>query len=114
MKDNQKPGMKRYFVVCAVLMISLLAAPAAQAQARLVVRDSLGLSGINTTCLLLGCQVLRGIGDPPGQLFVVTFPSILDPVTALLKIQLGLGVVSAEIDQIVNTQAAYAGPAPSY
>ena len=114
MNDNQKPGMKRYFVVCAVLMISLLAAPAAQAQARLVVRDSLGLPGLNLTCLLLGCQVKQSIGDPQGQLFVVTFPSILDPITALLRLNLQLGIVGVEIDQIVNTQAAYAGPPPSY
>jgi subtilisin family serine protease len=114
MKDNQKPGMKRYFVVCAVLMLSLLAAPAAQAQTRLVVRDSLGLPGLNLTCLLLGCQVKQSIGDPPGQLFVVTFPSLLDPITALLRLNLQLGIVGVEIDQTVNTQAAYAGPAPSY
>jgi subtilisin family serine protease len=114
MKNNQKPGMKRYFVVCAVLMISLLAAPAAQAQARLVVRDSLGLQGLNLTCLLLGCQVKQSIGDPQGQLFVVVFPSILDPITALLRLNLQLGIVGVEIDQTVNTQAAYAGPAPSY
>jgi subtilisin family serine protease len=114
MKDNQKPGMKRYFVVCAVLMLSLLAAPSAQAQTRLVVRDSLGLPGLNLTCLLLGCQVKQSIGDPQGQLFVVTFPSLLDPITALLRLNLQLGIVGVEIDQTVNTQAAYAGPAPSY
>jgi len=106
--------MKRYFVVCAVLMLSLLAAPAAQAQTRLVVRDSLGLPGLNLTCLLLGCQVKQSIGDPQGQLFVVTFPSLLDPITALLRLNLQLGIVGVEIDQTVNTQAAYAGPAPSY
>jgi subtilisin family serine protease len=114
MKDNQKPGMKRYFVVCAVLMFSLLAAPAAQAEARLVVRTSLGLPGLNLTCLLLGCQVKQSIGDPQGQLFVVTFPSLLDPVTGLLRLNLQLGILGVEIDQVVNTQAAYAGPAPSY
>ncbi len=106
--------MKRYFVVCAVLMFSLLATPAAQAQARLVVRTSLGLPGLNLTCLLLGCQVKQSIGDPQGQLFVVVFPSILDPVTCLLRLNLQLGIVGVEIDQVVNTQAAYAGPAPSY
>ena len=95
-------------------MLSLLAAPAAQAQARLVVRDSLGLQGLNLTCLLLGCQVKQSIGDPQGQLFVVTFPSLLDPITALLRLNLQLGIVGVEIDQTVNTQAAYAGPAPSY
>jgi len=91
-----------------------MCAPPAHAQARLVVRDSLGLSGINPTCALLGCNVIRGLGDPQGQLFLVTFPSILNPVTALLKINLQLGIVDVEIDQVANTLDAYAGPAPSY
>jgi subtilisin family serine protease len=114
MKQQPRSGLKRHFAIGVVLLCSLLAAPVAQAQARLVVRDSLGLSGINTTCLLLGCNVVRGLGDPQGQLFLVIFPSILNPVTALLKIDLQLGIVDAEIDQVVNTLDAYAGPAPSY
>jgi hypothetical protein len=96
-----------------LFLIPLCTAPA-HAQTRLVVRDSLGLSGINLTCQLLGCNVVRNLGDPQGQLFLVTFPSILNPVTATLKLSLQLGIVDAEIDQVVNTQAAYAGPAPSY
>lgn len=112
---NSKSAIwQRGLLVGLVLLFSMLAAPAAQAQARLVVRDSLGLSGINLTCALLGCNVVQGLGDPQGQLFVVTFPLILDPVTALLKLNLQLGIVSAEIDQTVTTQGASAGPAPSY
>jgi subtilisin family serine protease len=106
--------LTRSVVILAVLLVSLLAAPAAQAQTRLVVRDSLGLPGINLTCVLLGCQVLQGLGDPDGQLFVVAFPAILDPVTGLLRVQLGVGIVSVEIDQTVNAQTAYAGAPPSY
>ena len=30
---------------------------------RLIVRDNLGLSGLNVTCLLLGCNVLESIRD---------------------------------------------------
>jgi hypothetical protein len=115
MKANKQPGLKRYFAFCAVVLFSLLAAPAAQAQSRLVVRDSLGLPGIKLVCALLRCQVTQSLGDPEGQLFVVTFPSILDPVTAVLRLQIGLpGVVSVEIDQTVNAQSADAGQAPSY
>jgi len=91
-----------------------MCASQAEAQARLIVRDSLGLQGINLTCLLLGCRVNNSLGDPQGQLFVVTFPSILNPVTALLKLNLQLGIVGVEIDQTVKTLDAYAGPAPSY
>ena len=100
-------------MLCALLLFGLLSAPA-QAQTRLIVRDSLGLPGLNLSCALLGCQVLQGLGDPQGQLFVVTFPRILDPVTSLLRLQLGAGILSVEIDQIVNTQSGNAGPPPSY
>ncbi len=105
---------RRCLVVCLLVLLPSLCAPAAEAQARLVVRDSLGLGGLNLTCLLLGCNVVQGLGDPQGQLFVVTFPSILNPVTALLKINLQLGIVSAELDQPVYTLDSSAGPAPSY
>src|SRR6201981_2223577 len=110
-----RSSSKRLVVVIVLLLFLIpLCAPPAHAQTRLVVRDSLGLSGINLTCQLLGCNVVRGLGDPQGQLFLVPFPSILNPVTALLKLNLQLGIVDAEIDQVVNTQTAYAGPAPSY
>ena len=104
-------GSAAAFVLMALLAFS---APSAQAQTRLIVRDSLGLSGIKLTCALLGCDVNGGLGDPQGQLFLVTFPSILNPATSILKLSLQLGIVSVEIDQKVKTQEAYAGPAPSY
>ncbi len=103
---------KRAVLALAVVLITTLLAPAAQAQTRLIVRDSLGLSGLNATCLLLGCTVNYGLGDPQGQLFLVTIPagSLLSP----LKLSLQLGVVDVEIDQKVNTAGATAGPTPSY
>jgi len=104
-------GSAAAFVLMALLAFS---APSAQAQTRLIVRDSLGLSGVKLTCALLGCDVNGGLGDPQGQLFLVTFPSILNPATSILKLSLQLGIVSVEIDQKVKTQEAYAGPAPSY
>jgi len=112
---NTQPAVwQRGIMVGLLLIISTVAAPAAHAQSRLVVRDSLGLPGINLTCALLGCNVIQNLGDPQGQLFVVVFPKILDPVTALLRLNLQLGIVGVEIDQKVNTQQAFAGPAPSY
>ena len=63
--DGRRLGSKRRVIVIGLLLalISLSATPA-HAQARLVVRDSLGLSGLNLLCPLLGCQVVRGLGDP--------------------------------------------------
>jgi hypothetical protein len=76
MKDLKSQfGSKRLGVLgCLVLMLISLGAPAAQAQTRLIVRDSLGLLGINLSCLLTGCKVVTGLGDPDGQVVPVTFP----------------------------------------
>jgi subtilisin family serine protease len=103
---------KRSIFALVVILFATLFVPAAQAQTRLIVRDTLGLSSLNVTCLLLGCQVNYGLGDPQGQLFLVTLPtgSLLSP----LKLSLQLGIADVEIDQKVNTAGATAGPAPSY
>lgn len=85
----------------------------AASQTRLVVRDSLGLNGILNLCGLLGCSTVESLGDPQGQLFMIEIPPALAPLTSLLNISL-LGIVTIETDQIVQTQGATAGLAPSY
>jgi subtilisin family serine protease len=82
-------------------------------QTRLVVRDSLGLNGILNLCILLECSKTEGLGDPQGQLFMIEIPAALAPLTSLLNLSV-LGLVSVETDQIVQTQAASAGPPPEY
>jgi len=116
MKDlTARTGFKRVALVAALLLLlTALCAPAAQAQTRLIVRDSLGLPGLNLSCLLAGCNVVTGLGDPDGQLFLVTFPPLLNPVLGLLRLNLQTGILSIEIDQTVNTQQAYAAGSPSY
>lgn len=110
-----KTQFGRYGVV-VLLMLTLVAfcASPAQAQTRLVVRDSLGLPGLNLSCALLGCNVVRGLGDPQGQLFLVVFPQILTPVTSILNLNLQLGVVSVEIDQTIVSRDSGASTAPNY
>lgn len=112
---RSKNKFSRYVVVIAVMvvLVSFCASPA-QAQTRLVVRDSLGLPGINLSCALLGCNVVRGLGDPQGQLFLVVFPQILTPVTSILSLNLQLGVVSIEIDETILSRDSGAGTAPNY
>ena len=114
MNNQRKMGWKRYVVCAALLICSLVGSSAAQSQTRLIVRDSLGLTGINLTCAILRCQVLQGLGDPQGQLFVVTFPKLLSPLTATLNLQASFGVVSVEIDQAVATRPADAGYSDAY
>jgi subtilisin family serine protease len=101
-------------VPCLLLLLAAFCAPAAQAQTRLIVRDSLGLPGINLTCLLMGCKVVTGLGDPNGQLFLVTLPAVLNPVTKLLQISLETGILDVEVDQVVTAVPANASSDPSY
>jgi subtilisin family serine protease len=101
-------------VASLLLLLAVVCAPPAQAQTRLIVRDQLGLPGINLTCLLTGCKVVTGLGDPNGQLFLVTLPAILNPVTSILRLNLQAGILSVEVDQNVNVQPTYAASDPSY
>jgi subtilisin family serine protease len=115
-KSTNKNSISRFrrVLMCLVVLVVPMCASQAEAQTRLVVRDSLGLRGINLTCLLLGCKVNNSLGDPQGQLFVVTFPSLLNPVTALLRLNLQLGIVGVEIDQSVKSLDPNASATPSY
>jgi subtilisin family serine protease len=104
----------------AVLLLLCLGASTVQSamaqsapQSRLVVRSSLGLGGILNLCGLLSCSTVESLGDPQGDLFMIEIPPSLAPLTSLLDLNL-LGIVSIETDQIVQTQAASAGPVPSY
>src|SRR5690348_9391600 len=81
---------------------------------RYIVRDTKGLLGLNLTCLLFGCKVLEGIGDPDGQLYVVTTSSLLSPVVFLTELLSGGGITNAEPDQQVNTQGTTVGSIPGY
>lgn len=114
--NSQVIGKRCGILLCLLVLFLPLCAPAAQAQTetRLIVRDSLGLPGINLTCALLGCNVVQGLGDPQGQLFVVTFPPILNPVLALLRLNLQLGIVDVELDQSIASYDSNVGATPSY
>jgi subtilisin family serine protease len=111
-------SLKRW--IGSALLLTVVSAAPAPAQTRLIVRDSLGLPGINATCLLLGCRVINTIGDPQGQVFVITTPSLLNPLLSPLQETLNfinlllhqVGIVDVEIDQTVLTQGASAGPPP--
>jgi subtilisin family serine protease len=111
---KSKFKLKTIVSTCLLLLLTSFSAPAAEAQTRLIVRDALGLPGLNLTCLLTGCKVVSGLGDPSHQLFVVTFPKILNPVTSLLRLSLQTGILSVEIDQLAKTQEPYANGTPYY
>jgi subtilisin family serine protease len=116
--------MKRLFLLLTlVFAIGFVSQPASAqfsrnhggtGDTRLIVRHTGGLNGLNLSCLLVGCEVQHGLGDPDGHLFLVTVPPILNPVTTMLNLLLQPGITSVEIDQPVRVQGASAGDAAQY
>lgn len=106
--------MKRYLSILALTVAAFLQATPASAQPqRLIVRDKLGLKALQKTCLLLGCNVTGGLGDPLGQLFLITTPNLssLNKVVSLLPIQ--VGVLGVEVDELLGIVDPSLGSIPS-
>jgi len=103
--------MRRY---CGVLLLLLLLAvvPQASAQQRLIVRDQLGLGGLKLTCLLLNCQVGVNLGDPSGNLFLITIDDSVNLTSFLPLLLQQVGIIDAEVDQQLLLIQATAGPVP--
>jgi subtilisin family serine protease len=90
--------------VCIPLLFCSLFGSSAAAQNRVIVRTTLGLQGLQRFCNLglfqPTCTVVRQLGDPQQQLFLVTTP--LDLTTFLNLLGNVVGIVDAEADQLVS------------
>jgi hypothetical protein len=98
-------------IISVALMMVALSTPSA-ATTRLIVRDGLGLIHLKSSCLLLGCTVQWGLGDPSNQVFLVT-TNLLNPLSLIKSLSLNLGIVDIELDQVMKVQAATAGDIPA-
>ncbi len=98
--------MRSRSIFFATFLLGIAVAPAANAQQpRLIVRDTLGLRHLSLLCPLLGCNVLRGLGDPLQQVFVVAPTNPLD-LGGLLNVLLGqVGIAHVEPDQSLSLAA---------
>jgi subtilisin family serine protease len=107
--------MKRIarLVIAFTLLMSVAASPASAAGTRLIIRVNGGLPLLQTVCRLLRCNVNYGLGDPDGQLFLVTAPDLLPLNTFLSVLRLQLGIVGVELDLQGNILAGGTStPAP--
>src|SRR5712691_11240059 len=100
------------FLLSFALLMTISVPPAEAAGTRLIVRVNGGLPLIQTICTLLGCTVNYGLGDPSGQVFLITTGSLL-PNTFLSTLRLQLGVIDAELDLKGKIQAATGTSVPS-
>jgi hypothetical protein len=101
--------MKRWILVLLFMAGSVL--PSA-AQQRFIVRDTLGLPGIRLVCYILHCTPGQGLGDPAGQLFLVTNTGLLSDNSFLTLLLGQLGVVDVEIDRQLNLGGPFATSLP--
>jgi subtilisin family serine protease len=77
-------------------------AGSAMADQRLIVRTLNGQLSLSLSCLLLGCNVSYGLGDPLGQLFLVRAPNtanLLSLTSSLLNLT---GVLNVEVDRLLR------------
>jgi subtilisin family serine protease len=106
------------FLLFAMLLDS------ARADQRLIVRITGGQSLLNTVCFLLRCSIIRGLGDPLAQVFLIGIPDATNLTNFISSLSLVTGVLGIEIDQVLklsqslplippalsdSTQVAYAG-----
>src|SRR5262245_55476888 len=80
-----------------VLLFALSSYPAGASSTRIIVRVSGGLPVLQWICGFLGCTVNYGLGDPAGQVFLVTTTNPV-PDTFLNSLRFTFGVISAELD----------------
>src|SRR5437588_12119767 len=94
----------RLKVVCVVVLLCALWPAQASADNRFIVRTTLDLQTLQTACnpplLPPICTVVNGLGDPLGQLFLITSPLDLDGLLDLPSNP--LGIVDAEVDRLLN------------
>src|SRR5262245_36685768 len=104
----------RLFVAALLLSMQVNAAEAAGVRA--IVRVNGGPALINLVCALVGCTVNYGLGDPAGQVFLVTSTNNLLPGIFASTLSVQLGVASVELDVRGNISGgnSYAVPDALY
>jgi hypothetical protein len=93
--------MKRRVWLAGILVALLWAAPAKAAGGAVIVRTTLGLSGLQALCLTNSCTVVpTALDGALGQVFLVT--TLLDPATLASTLSVLPGIVDAEVNQLLN------------
>jgi subtilisin family serine protease len=102
--------MKRYFWLLSALLLFCSPKPC-QAEQRFIVRTTLGLPGLQATCLLNSCTVVRNLDGTIGQVFLVTTSDLVNPNLFLDVLRLVPGIVDAELDQLLSITSGLASVA---
>ncbi len=93
--------MKRRAFLACILACAFCSLPI-QASSRAIVRIEGGARALSSVCALLGCSVTQSIGDPLGQVFLVS-SDLLDVSTLVAKLLGASGVIDCEPDLLANS-----------
>jgi len=91
-------------VIFCIMLVMTFALSAGAQQQGIIARDSQGGTDLTALCSNLGCNVIRGLGDPQQQVFLVV-PAGISPATLLQRLQSQAQIVDAEIDQLVTLES---------
>src|SRR6266566_1912113 len=96
-------GMRLRWLWVPLFVFGLCNSPA-RADNRVILRTTLNLQALQAACnpplLPSICTVVGGLGDPLGQLFLITTP--LDLTSLLNLVGNPLGIIDAELDQLLS------------
>ena len=103
--------MRQRLWLAGVLVALLWVAPAKAVGSGVIVRTTLGLSGLQALCLTNSCTVVpTALDGTLGQVFLVT--TLLDPATLATTLRALPGIVGAEVDQLLSLVGPLLVPAP--
>lgn len=94
------------------LLLLAISSISATAQ-NVIVRDSLGQTALQATCVPLNCTVLEGIDGSVGQVFLVAAPANVSLSTFLNSLLGQAGIVDAEPDRTLHLMQSQPLTAPS-
>jgi hypothetical protein len=106
-KEKESRQAMKLKALCILLLLCGLYPVRAAADNRFIVRSTLSLQALQQACNPLSllplpslCNVVRGLGDPQGQLFLITSNY---PLSVLLNLPGNpLGIIDAELDQLIS------------
>lgn len=88
----------------AFVLASVVSTQAAQAGSRVITRVNGGSVTMNSVCLSLGCTVTESIGDPLGQVYLIS--STTDTQTLITELFTFSAVIDCEADQLARSAAS--------
>ncbi|MEJ7606560.1 MAG: S8 family serine peptidase, partial [Bryobacteraceae bacterium] len=69
-----------------------------------IVRTTATETLLRTSCATLGCSVVYGLGDPSGQVFLMTIPDLANAGSVLAALTSMAGVTNYEGDGVISLQ----------